>query len=304
MIEEYSIAAIMDTLTYANQFRGNTFLIKLGGSILHDDQLIKTLCDDLKILKNTGIKIILVHGGSKAINQYLEINNIPSEFVDGQRVTTPEAMKIIEMVLCGHVNKVLVRKLNNIGIDAIGLSGTDNNMLQCDYYSKEHGCVGTIHAVNTDPIKYLLTHQNFGFDSIPVIAPIGVDADGNAMNINADFAASHIATAMQVDKLIYITDQDGIYDKNGKVFSVLSREDLLTLIDNTTVDGGMLVKVKAILSALNTNLNHVHILNGNKPHVLIEEFFTEHGVGTLCKNMPQVTSQCPGDCHPRESGDP
>ncbi len=287
MVEPHSITSIIDTLAYASQFRNNTFLIKLGGSVLHDDALIKSLCDDLKILKNVGIKIILVHGGSKAINQYLAVNNIESNFVDGLRVTSPEAMKVIEMVLCGHVNQLLVRKLNHIGIDAIGLTGADNNMLQCDYYSEAHGCVGTIRSVNTSPISHLLAHQDSNFYSIPVIAPIGVDVDGNPMNINADFAASYIATAMQVDKLIYITDQDGIYDKNGKVFSELSCEELLELINNKTVGGGMLTKVNAILSALNANLNHVHILNGNKKHVLIEEFFTAHGVGTLCKNMQE-----------------
>lgn len=283
MIQNHSIHSILETLSYSNQFKGNTFLIKVGGSILDNEVLIKSLCQDLKILKQAGIKIILVHGGSKAIHQHLTINSIESEFLDGLRVTSPEAMKIIEMVLCGHVNPLLVRKLNHIGINAVGLSGADSNMLQCHYYGKAHGCVGHIHSVNTSPISHFLRNQVL--NSIPVIAPVGVDAEGNAMNINADFAASHIAIAMKVDKLIYITDQDGIYDEKGTIYSELSCVALEELIGNKIVSGGMLTKAKAILAALNANLNHVHILNGNKKSALIEELFTSQGVGTLCGNV-------------------
>jgi len=277
------IASIINTVSYVNKFHGNTILIKLGGSILHSPELIASLCDDLKLLKDSGIKIIIVHGGSKAINKYLSINNIESEFLNGLRVTSVEAMKIIEMVLCGHVNNILVRKLNSIGMNAVGLSGADNNMLQCDYYSKQHGCVGRINTVNTAPISRILLQHGTPFDAIPVIAPIGVDTNGNPMNINADYAASHIASALNVDKLIYMTDTDGICDKKGNIYSELSSRDLMELTEIKTVKGGMLTKAKAILSAINNGLNHIHIINGNKRHILIEEIFTVNGAGTLCK---------------------
>lgn len=289
MIQEDCSHWIIDTVSYVNKFRGSTFLIKFGGSILHNETLIESLCSDLKLLRGAGIGVIIVHGGSQAINKYLSINNIKSEFVDGLRVTSVEAMKIIEMVLCGHVNTMLVRKLNRVGINAIGLSGADNNMLQCDYYSKEHGCVGTINSVNVDGVCHSLLQHAMQLGVTPVIAPVGVDAEGNPMNINADYAASHIATSLKVDKLIYMTDQDGIYDQDGKIYSELSSNDLLELIKNKTVEGGMLTKVKAILSALDGNLNHVHILNGNKKHVLVNELFTVDGIGTLCKKAQSFT---------------
>ncbi len=274
---------IINAITYVNQFRNSTILIKLGGSILHDNELIKSLCSDLKLLKDAGIKVVIVHGGSKAINHYLEVNQIPSHFVDGLRVTSPEAMKIIEMVLSGHVNKVLVRKLNTIGIQATGMSGADNAMLQCDPYSEIHGCVGTVRAVNTRFVMQILNQSHSDYETIPIISPIGVDDQGNPMNINADYAASHLACALKVDKLIYLTDQDGIYDQEGKVYSELVDTQLQQLIHGKIVQGGMLAKTKAILLALNNHLNHIHILNGSKKHVLLEELFTVNGVGTLCK---------------------
>ncbi len=138
------VQLIKETLFYVNKFHASTILIKLGGSILHDAELMRSLCEDIKLIKGCGIKIVLVHGGSKAINKTLAVNSIESKFIDGLRVTSPEAMKIIEMVLCGQVNKSLVRKLNSIGLQAIGLSGSDNNMLLCEPYSLEHGFVGKI----------------------------------------------------------------------------------------------------------------------------------------------------------------
>ena len=277
------IAQIVDTISYLNQFRGKTFLIKLGGSILHNDTLIASLCFDLKLLKQAGINIIIVHGGSKAINQALAEYHAKSEFIDGLRVTSSQNMKIIEMVLCGHVNKLLVRKLNHIGIQAVGLSGSDNNMLQCDHYSKQHGYAGTVNSVNVEPVTQLISAKSNAFDVIPVIAPVGVNNKGEAMNVNADHAASHLAIGLKVDKLIYLTDQDGIYDKDKNRLSELSYHDLMALIKDETVYGGMLIKVKAILTALQQHLNSVHILNGSKKHILIQELFTVNGVGTLCK---------------------
>ena len=281
MSTDQKIDLIIDTLSYSNTFSGSTFLIKLGGSILQDIDSMNVLCDDLKLLNAAGIKIILVHGGSLAINQQLLKENIASEFIDGLRVTSSEAMSVIEMVLCGHVNTMLVKKLNSIGMLAVGLSGADNNMLLCDYYSKQHACVGTINTINTTLIDQL---EN----TVPVIAPIGVDKSGNSMNINADYAASLLANALKADKLIYLTDQNGIYDKAGNILSEIFQKDLSDLINDGTVVGGMLTKSKAILKALDGHLNHVHILNGKKNHILIEELFTVKGAGTLCKKTATV----------------
>jgi acetylglutamate kinase len=267
-----------------------TLLIKVGGSILHEEQKIISLCKDIKTIKEAGFQIILVHGGSKAINETLTLHGIQSKFVDGLRVTSAAAVKIIEMVLCGHVNLSIVKKLNRIGVSAIGLSGADQQMLLCDYYSKTHGFVGEIKAINTAIIHHLLSFKNTGSSSIPVISTIGVDKEGNALNINADMAACYIANALHVDQLIYLTDQDGIYDSNGELFSQLSEENLQALIDQSIVSGGMLIKAKAVLASLRAGLNQILILNGNQKNVLIDVLFNEKNLGTLCEKQINQTN--------------
>lgn len=267
-----------------------TLMIKIGGSILHDEQKIISLCMDIKTIKEAGFQIILVHGGSKAINEALMIHGIQSEFVDGLRVTSAAAIKIIEMVLCGHVNLSIVRNLNRLGVGAIGLSGADQQMLLCDYYSKKHGFVGEIIAINTAIIHHLLSFINNDSSSIPVISTIGVDNEGNALNINADMAACHIANALHVDRLIYLTDQDGIYDNNGNIFSQLSVEDIQMLIDQSIVRGGMLIKAKAVLASLKVGINQISILNGNQKNVLLDVIFNEKKVGTLCEKQTNQTN--------------
>lgn len=253
-------------------------LIKLGGSILDDEQLISSLATDIKKLSEANYQVILVHGGSKAINKALAFYNIQSEFIAGLRVTSAEAVKIIEMVLCGEVNQILVRKLNAIGVRAVGLSGADQQMLLCDYFSQQHGFVGEIKAVNSGIIKHILASDN----GIPVIASIGTDEEGNPLNINADLAACHIANTLGVNQLIYLTDQPGIFDKEGKVFARLTAVELQTLIDKETVKAGMLIKVKAILASLKASLKEIHILNGNQAQILPDLILSQKKLGTLC----------------------
>lgn len=265
-----------------------TLLIKVGGSILHDEQKIISLCMNIKTIKEAGFQIILVHGGSKAINETLAIHGIQAEFVDGLRVTSAAAVKIIEMVLCGHVNSLIVRKLNNIGVAAVGLSGADQKMLLCNYYSKIHGFVGEVKAINAAIIHHLLSLKNTDSCSIPVISTIGVDKDGNALNINADMAACHLANELRVDQLIYLTDQDGIYDGNGNIFSQLSEENIETLIEQSIVSGGMLIKAKAVLTSLKVGLNKILILNGNQENVLLDVLFYKKKRGTLCEKQSHL----------------
>jgi acetylglutamate kinase len=281
--------SIIHTLAYAKQFRGMTVLIKLGGSVLNDQTAIKNLCSDLTLLKHMGIKLFLVHGGSKAINEQLAINHISSTFINGLRVTSPAAMNIIEMVLCGHVNPLLVRMLNHMGLPTLGLSGVDNQLLQCTTLDPSYGCVGHIEHINTRYLAKLLAQQDDVDAPIPVIAPIGVNAQGNAMNINADVAASALAIALQANKLIFVTDQTGIYNHKGEIYSELFDTELAALIANKVVTGGMLSKVNAILAALQAGINNIHILNGHHPHCLIEELFTVRGIGTLCKQSANST---------------
>lgn len=254
-----------------------TILIKAGGSILHEAQKIADLCANIKIIQQAGFKVILVHGGSKAINAALAKHKVPSEFIDGLRVTSKAAIKIIEKVLCEEVNALLVNQLNNLGMEALGVSGAYQQMLLCDYYSKQHGFVGEIKAVNTSWIQELEANK------IPIISTIGVDKEGHPLNVNADMAASHIANALQVHKLIYLTDQEGIYDSKGNLFSDLSAQNLEMLIKKSIVSGGMLVKVQSILTSLKAGLNNILILNGNCKNALLEVIFNKKKMGTLCK---------------------
>ncbi|KTD68650.1 Acetylglutamate kinase [Legionella steelei] len=254
-------------------------LIKVGGSVLHNEESTYSLCQELKAMSICGFKVVIVHGGSKAINEALNIYRIKSTFIQGLRQTTQEAMKIIEMVLCGQVNQHLVRNLNRLGVPAIGLSGSTNQTLVCDYVSEEHGFVGEIKKVNTTYLECLLNaKENF----LPVIASLGVDELGNAMNINADLAASYLANALKVQKLIYFTDQEGIYDKQGNLLALLSEEHLDELVQKSIVKDGMLVKVKAILESLRQGLNRILIANGHQKNILTHALLSEKNVGTLC----------------------
>jgi acetylglutamate kinase len=253
-------------------------LIKAGGSILQDEQLILSLCADIKAIADRGHKIILVHGGGKAINEALTEHGVASQFIDGLRVTSSFAIEIIERVLYQQVNKNLVSQLNHSGVSAIGLSGAENQMLLCDLYSQQHGYVGDITTVNPTNIK-----QSCSLDAIPVIATLGVNKEGEVLNINADMAACHIANTMKVDQLIYLTDQDGIYNHEGKLFPKLNKENLNSLIHHAIVSGGMLVKVNAILASLKAGLNQILVLNGKHKQILLDAILYEKQPGTLCQ---------------------
>ncbi|STX28852.1 Acetylglutamate kinase [Legionella beliardensis] len=260
-----------------NQANHKLILIKVGGSILQDAAAITALCLDFKEILAHGYQIVLVHGGSKAINEALKVYGIESTFIQGLRVTSKAAINIIEMVLCGQVNQLLIRKLNHVGIKASGLSGAENQLLLCDYLASQYGFVGDIKTVNATHIKQLLANN-----LLPVIATLGVDKEGQAVNVNGDMAACHLAHALAVDQLIYLTDQDGVYDSQGQLFSELAEEDLKHLIAQSIVTDGMLVKVQAILNSLEQGLRQIRILNGKQQRILTEAILHEKKRGTLC----------------------
>ncbi len=274
----------VETLKYVRKFCGRTFLIKLGGSSLEDMELVARLCTDLSLVRSASVQLAIVHGGGPKINRQLELHQLTWHFAQGLRVTTHEMMDVIEMVLCGKVNPTLVRTINATGVSAVGISGFDNMTLLCEPMSAELGRVGRVTRVNTELIAAQLERQKeSGQGSIPVIAPIGVDLQGQAYNVNADFAAAHIARALRVDKLIYLTDQDGILDRQGNLIPEITAVGLQELIHTDVVSGGMLAKVNAVLEALHGGIGEVHILNGQRSHSLIQELYTDKGVGTLCK---------------------
>lgn len=276
---------VIATLSYVKKFSGQTILIKLGGAALQDPSLVASICEDLHHIRSVGVKVVLVHGGGPAINQELKAKGIEWNFIDGQRVTTPEMMEVIEMVLCGLVNRRIVRTLSGAGVRAIGMSGADASTLLCQQASPKLGQVGQINKVDTQVIHSILTSE-----TIPVIAPVGVGQEGEAFNVNADWAASRIAQALGIQKVLFLTDQNGILDKEGKLIPELDAAELEQLIETGVVHGGMLAKTQTVIHALQNGVTDVHILNAKRPHGLIEELFTEGGVGTICRKRTRAKS--------------
>ncbi len=275
---------VLATLKYVQAFSGRTIVIKLGGSILQDDELLSSICQDLASIRNVGVQTVLVHGGGPAINQELERRGIKWEFVNGLRVTTPEMMDVIEMVLCGTVNRRIVKALGRMGLKPIGLSGVDAASILCRRADKNLGRVGEIERINTSWMKQILASEDeLGHRSLPVIAPIGFGRDGLTYNINADWVASRVASALGVTKMVFLSDQDGILDSRGQMIPELDAGELEQLIEDGVVSGGMLAKTKTILHAVKNGVTDVHIINGRRPNVLVQELFTDYGAGTVCR---------------------
>lgn len=271
-------------LGYVKQFKGSTIVVKLGGSILQDDSLLSQICEDIALVRAVGVKVVIVHGGGRAINEELTRREIKWEFVEGLRVTTPEMMNVIETVLCGSVNRRIVRALNHTGMRAVGFSGMDAGTLICKQADKRLQLVGEIERVNTQLIDQVLGMEDeLGFRGVPVLAPVGSGRDGQAYNINADWAASRVASALGVTKMLFLTDQDGILDNNMKLIPELDAGEVVQLIEDGTVKGGMLAKARTILHAIQNKVTDVHIMNARRPHAIVEELFTDGGIGTVCR---------------------
>ncbi|MEW6057226.1 MAG: acetylglutamate kinase [Bdellovibrionota bacterium] len=283
---------VLATLGYVKRFAGTSLLVKIGGAALEEASLVKRICEDLHLIQSVGISLVVVHGGGPAINRELTSKGIAWEFVEGQRVTTPEMMEVIEMVLCGQVNRKIVKALNQTGASAVGISGTDGQTLLCKPASARLGLVGSIEKVNTTFIDSIRkTPAKEGFSAIPVVAPIGISRTGTTFNINADWAASRVAQALGVKKMIFLTDQDGILGETGQILQELDAGELETLIETGVVKGGMLAKTKTILHALKNGVTETHILNARRPHSLIEELFTDQGIGTICRLRSRASKQ-------------
>ena len=280
---QQSTEQVIATLSYLERWAGETFLVKLGGAALQDPALVTSICADLKRIRAVGIRVVLVHGGGPSINEELKARGISWEFVDGQRVTTPEMMEVVEMVLCGWANRRIVRALNSAGVRAVGLSGSDSSTLMCRQASAKLGQVGLIDKVDTSVLEAVLATG-----AMPVLAPVGIGAEGEAFNINADWAASRIAQALGITKVLFLTDQNGILDTQGKVITELDAAELGALIESGTVKGGMLAKAQTIVSALKNGVSDVHVINARHRNALIEELFTDRGIGTVCRLRARI----------------
>jgi acetylglutamate kinase len=247
-----------------------------------DPELKRKFAHDVVLLRAAGLRPVIVHGGGPEINRTLERLGQKSEFVDGQRITGPEEIKIVEMVLTGKVNTEIVGLINSLGGSAMGLSGKDGRLIQARKQvpkpgKPDLGLVGDVEAVNPDVLDMCVDR---GY--IPVVSPVGGSVDGTTYNINADVAAAEIAVAIKARKLIFLTDVAGILDENGKLLSALRAADLRgRLGEGGAVKGGMQVKANAILRALEGGVEAVHVVDGRAPHSVVVELFTESGSGTL-----------------------
>ncbi len=283
---------VLAALRYVREFHGTTIVVKLGGSVLQDEGLLHSICRDLSMIRKVGVAVVVVHGGGPEINQELTRRGIEWSFVNGLRVTTPEMMEVVEMVLCGKVNRRIVRALGEAGLKPVGFSGADAATLVCKASDAKLGRVGEIERVGTRLINDVLAIEDeLGVRGIPVLAPVGLGRDGLSYNINADWAASRVATELGVTKMLFLTDQDGILDPQGKLLPELDAGELEQLIEDGVVKGGMLAKAQTILHALKNRVTNVHVLNARRPHALIEELFTDRGVGTVCRLRSRATAE-------------
>lgn len=279
---------LIEALPYIKTFYGKTFVIKYGGAAMVEEKLKDAFAQDIVLMNFIGIKPVIIHGGGPRINKVMEQMGKKPTFIHGQRVTDKETLDIVEMVLGGLINKEIVALINGHGGRAIGLSGKDGNLIKArkkitkkispDTGTPEIidlGLVGEIQKVNPVIIHSL---DRDGF--IPVIAPIGTGTRKETLNINADYVAGAIASALKAEKLILLTDTPGIMDKNKKIVSTLNRTKIKSLISRNVITGGMLPKVQACQDALKGGVRKTHIIDGRIPHSLLLEIFTRKGIGT------------------------
>lgn len=275
------VSTLIESFPYIREFSGKTIVIKYGGSAMVDDALKQSFALDMVLLKYVGINPVIVHGGGPQIGNLLERVGKKSEFVAGLRVTDGETMDIVEMVLVGKVNKEIVNAINLAGGRAVGLSGKDGGLLTAErIYHREKGTtvdlgqVGSVQSVNAGVID-LLDRDKY----IPVIAPIGCDESGVTYNINADSAAGKIAEALRAEKLILLTDVEGV-TVDGTLRTSLQSSEIAKLIKRDKITGGMIPKVQCCLSALQAGVRKAHIIDGRMEHAVLLEIFTDAGIGT------------------------
>ncbi len=278
---------LVEALPYIQRFWDKTVVVKYGGAAMTDPRIKATVMQDIALMKLVGMHPVVVHGGGPEINANLKKMQIESHFVDGLRVTAPEAMEVVEMTLSGKVNKAIVTDIETQGVKAVGISGKDGGLLKAQKIHKpngvDYGCVGDVVSVDPSLVQSLIRD---GF--IPVIAPIGKDDEGNTYNINADYAAVAVAGALQAEKLVFLTDVPGVLrDVNdpASIMSFIKSDAVRGLIDNGTISGGMIPKVECCMAAVEQGVNHVHILDGRMEHCLILEIFTPEGIGSMIENV-------------------
>ena len=294
-----NIASVLtEALPYIQSFAGKTIVVKYGGNAMIDEELKNSFARDIVLMKLVGMHPIVVHGGGPQIGIQLEKLGIKSEFVDGMRVTNSATMDVVEMVLGGLVNKEIVSLLNKNGGKAIGITGKDDDFIRAKKLKVTRktpemekpeiidiGHVGEVESMNASTIEMIKAS-----DFIPVIAPIGADEQGASYNINADIVAGKVAQMVMAEKLILLTNIAGVQDKDGKVLTGITTEQVNALINDGTIHGGMLPKIHCALDAVNSGVNSAQIIDGRVPHAVLLEVLTDEGIGTLITNKHSATT--------------
>lgn len=276
------VRILTESIPYIKEFTGKTVVIKYGGEALKNEKVSKTIIEDIVLMKYIGIKPVIVHGGGGEITELLNKTGKKSEFINGLRVTDYETAQAALMVLGAKVNKKIVHNIEVHGIDAVGLTGVDSSLFEVKKISPngvDLGFVAEVSKVNTKILDLLLENSY-----IPVIAPVGADSNGDIYNINADYAALAVASFLKAEKLVFLTDTEGVMrDKfdPGSVISSLKVDEIDKYIEEKIIEGGMIPKVQSCKFAIENGVKSVHILDGRLEHSLLLEIFTNHGIGTM-----------------------
>ena len=291
---------LLEALPFIKNFYGKTFVIKYGGNAMVSEKLKDNFALDIVMMKYIGINPVIIHGGGPQIDKTLKALGIKSQFFEGQRVTNKETIDVVEMVLGGMINKEIVSLINRHGGNAVGITGKDGDLIMAKRHKKgkkqsaetnrpeiiDLGLVGEITQVNPRILETLDKNE-----FVPVIAPIGKGEDGATLNINADFVASKIASALKAEKLILMTDTEGVKNKTGKLQSGLTKKEVTKMIKEKVIKDGMLPKVSCCLDALKAGVYKTHIVDGRVQHALLLEIFTEDGIGTqIVEKKPDLTA--------------
>jgi len=270
---------LVEALPYIRRFAGQTVVVKYGGNAMTEPDLARTFAEDIVLLQSVGIRVVVVHGGGPQIGDLMERLGMTPEFHDGRRITDADTLDVARMVLVGKVNREIVSAINKHGPVAVGLSGEDANLIEADILDPKLGFVGEVTHVNRAILDRLLAEN-----LVPVVSTIGTDDTGQALNINADTVAGAIAAELRAEKVIYLSDVPGLLrsvEDPSSLIAQVSVPEVLDLIGEKVVAGGMIPKIEACLAALDGGVRAVHLLDGRIPHVLLLELFTEAGIGTM-----------------------
>ncbi|GMR69828.1 acetylglutamate kinase [Aerococcus viridans] len=270
---------LIDSLAYIKDFHQKIVVIKYGGHAMISEQMRQRVISDIAWLSYVGMKPIIVHGGGPEINRMLELQRVEPQFINGLRVTSSDVMRTVEMVLTGSISPNLTTMLNEEGVSSVSVSGKDNKIMEAVKKDESLGLVGQVTNVNTGYLRQMLDDN-----LLPVISPIAYGPKGESLNINSDEAAAAIASALAAEKMIYLTDINGIYEDPADpttLYSVMSADQIQAAIENEMITGGMIPKVENCLDAIQSGVHSCQIIDGTIPHAIILELFTKNGIGTM-----------------------